>query len=309
MGKALVPLIEGSDSNETELGESKWIGSSLGNWVKQQLSRTPLVTAMTYKRSDMRLLLGVMGAPLASVHVSSNDHLPHLNIEDTPIDGSCREKSTRTVKNGNASSYAESSGFVLWQMNLDMWYFEIAVGGSKVHAGCNGKLVWRHAPWGSAHTTKGPARPLRRALQLFADPQTLKATSKGPVEIIRHVLFGYFSQKTGLLVHVEDSRLTPIQSDGGDAIYWETTISSFLDDYKPVEGIMIAHSGCSVVTRFRFREVAMSHTKTKMEEAWTIEEVAFNVPRLSIDCFIPPSDLRSVSISEARSLSIYRTLI
>ncbi|MCI91643.1 hypothetical protein A2U01_0112937, partial [Trifolium medium] len=41
---------------------------------------------------------------------------------------------------------------------------------------------------------------------------------------------------------------------------------------------MIAHSGRSVVTLFRFGETAMSHTKTRMEEAWTIEEVAFNVP-------------------------------
>lgn len=136
-------------------------------------------------------------------------------------------------------------------------------------------------------------------LKLCADPQTLKSRSEGPAEIIRHVLFGYFSQKTGLLVHIEDSHLTRIQSNGGDAVYWETTINSFLDDYRPVEGIMIAHSGHSVVTLFRFGEVAMSHTKTKMEEAWTIEEVAFNVPGLSVDCFIPPADLRSGTVSEA----------
>lgn len=139
-------------------------------------------------------------------------------------------------------------------------------------------------------------------LKLCADPQTLKSRSEGPAEIIRHVLFGYFSQKTGLLVYMEDSHLTRIQSNGGDAVYWETTINSFLDDYRPVEGIMIAHSGRSVVTLFRFGEMAMSHTKTKMEEAWTIEEVAFNVPGLSMDCFIPPADLRSCSISETSEL-------
>lgn len=53
---------------------------------------------------------------------------------------------------------------------------------------------------------------------------------------------------------------------------------------------------------FRFGETAMSHTKTRMEEAWTIEEVAFNVPGLSIDCFIPPAELRFSSISEACEL-------
>lgn len=140
-------------------------------------------------------------------------------------------------------------------------------------------------------------------LKLCADPQTLKARSEGPAEIIRHVLFGYFSQRTGLLVHMEDSHLTRIQSNtGGDAVYWETTINSFLDDYRPVEGVMIAHSGRSVVTLFRFGEVAMSHTKTRMEEAWTIEEVAFNVPGLSLDCFIPPADIKGGSVSETFEL-------
>ena len=139
-------------------------------------------------------------------------------------------------------------------------------------------------------------------LKLCADPATLKARSEGPAEIIRHVLFGYFSQKTGLLVHLEDSHLTRIQNNGGDAVYWETTINSFLDDYRPVEGIMIAHSGRSVVTLFRFGDTAMSHTKTRMEEAWTIEEVAFNVPGLSVDCFIPPAELKFGSVSEACEL-------
>ena len=76
------------------------------------------------------------------------------------------ETATRVVKNRNASRCAESGGFVLWQMNPDMWYVELSVGGSKVHAGCNGKLVWRHTPWLGAHTAKGPVRPLRRALQV-----------------------------------------------------------------------------------------------------------------------------------------------
>lgn len=140
-------------------------------------------------------------------------------------------------------------------------------------------------------------------LKLSAESQTLKARSKGPAEIIRHNLFGYFSQKTGLLVRIEDSHLTRIQSVDGDSVYWETTINSYLEDYRPVEGIMIAHSGHSVATLFRFGETAMSHTKTRMEESWTIDEVAFNVPGLSADCFIPPADLRSMStISEAFDL-------
>lgn len=77
------------------------------------------------------------------------------------------ETASRVMKNKHSAKSAESGGFVLWQMNPDMWYVELAVGGSKVHAGCNGKLVWRHTPWLGAHTAKGPVRPLRRALQVI----------------------------------------------------------------------------------------------------------------------------------------------
>ncbi|EOY15781.1 hypothetical protein QUC31_000718 [Theobroma cacao] len=367
--EALSPLKEGPDPDGTDGGDSRMEGR-WAQWMKGQLTRAPSVSTSTCKRSDLRLLLGVLGAPLAPVHVSTLEPLPHLSIKDTPIESSSAqyilqqytaasggqklqnsihnayamgrvrmiasefETANKVTRNRNSSKAAESGGFVLWQMNPDMWYVELALGGSKVHAGCNGKLVWRHTPWLGAHAAKGPVRPLRRALQgldprttasmftnarcigekkingedcfilkLCADPATLKARSEGPAEIIRHVLFGYFSQKTGLLVHLEDSHLTRIQNNGGDAVYWETTINSFLEDYRPVEGIMIAHSGRSVVTLFRFGDTAMSHTRTRMEEAWAIEEVAFNVPGLSMDCFIPPAEIRLASISEACEFS------
>ncbi|KAH7652453.1 hypothetical protein IHE45_19G018400 [Dioscorea alata] len=376
-GEALAPLMEGPDPEDGGgvvggAGEGRREG--WGQWVRGQLSRAPSMSggagSSSCRPSDLRLLLGVMGAPLAPLHVTTGEPLPHLSIKDTPIETSSAqyilqqysaasgglklqssirnsyamgkvrmlasefETANKVMKTRGSSRAAESGGFVLWQMSPDMWYVELAVGGSKVHAGCNGKLVWRHTPWLGTHAAKGPVRPLRRALQgldplttvsmfanarcigekkvngedcfilkLCADPQTLKARSEGPAEIIRHVLFGYFSQRSGLLVHMEDSHLTRIQSNsGGDAVYWETTINSFLDDYRPVEGIMIAHSGRSVVTLFRFGEMAMSHTKTRMEEAWTIEEVAFNVPGLSMDCFIPPADIRCGLISETSEL-------
>jgi hypothetical protein len=76
------------------------------------------------------------------------------------------ETAGRVVKNRMAARCAEPGRFVLWQMAPEMWYIELAVGGSKVHAGCNGKLVWRHTPWLGAHSAKGPVRPLRRALQV-----------------------------------------------------------------------------------------------------------------------------------------------
>ena len=84
VGEALSPLMEGPDPDGGE-GERKRVGSGLGHWMRGQLSRAPSVTSLAYKRSDLRLLLGVMGAPLAPVHVSTLDPLPHLSIKDTPI--------------------------------------------------------------------------------------------------------------------------------------------------------------------------------------------------------------------------------
>jgi len=365
IGETLAPLMEGPEPEDFENSGKKEGWNGLQHWMKGQLAKGP--SGSGYKRSDLHLLLGVLGTPLAPVTIS-NDPLPHLSIKDIPIESSSAqyilqqyiaasgarnqhlirnayamgkvkmltsefETATKITKTKNPSKVAEPGKFVLWQMMPDMWYVELAVGGSKVHAGCNGKLVWRHTPWLGAHAAKGPVRPLRRALQgldprstatmfanakcigekqingeecfilkLSADPSTLASRSDGPADIIRHVLFGYFSQRSGLLIYMEDSHLTRIQSTGGDAIYWETTINSFLEDYRAVDGVMIAHSGQTTVSLFRFGEVAMSHTKTRMEEAWTIEEVAFNVHGLSMDCFIPPADIRCSPVSETCEL-------
>ncbi|GJN12734.1 hypothetical protein PR202_ga31040 [Eleusine coracana subsp. coracana] len=406
-GEVLAPLMEGPDTADGEIvgEESGRRDNGFGQWVRGHLSMAGSGgDGGSFRRSDLRLLLGVMGAPLAPVPASSGEPMPHLSVKSTPIvriesssaqyilqqyiaaSGGAKllrsvrnayamgkvrmvasefETATRVVKNsgggsGSGAAAVEQGGFVLWQMSPDMWYVELAIGGSKVRAGCDGRLVWRHTPWLGAHAAKGPVRPLRRALQvlssystddlgvtlaeissqvpmkfatdrkqnklqgldplttaglfagarcvgektvgtedcfilkLSADAETLRQRSEGPAEIVRHVLFGYFSQRTGLLAQIEDSHLTRIHAPAGDAVYWETTISSFLEDYRPVDdgGVVVAHAGRSAVTLFRFGEVAMSHTKTRMEEAWTIDEVAFDVPGLSTDCFIPPADIR-----------------
>ena len=90
---SLRPVMEGPDPDEEggvggggNVGDSKRLGSGLGHWVKGQLSRAPSVAATAVcRRNDLRLLLGVMGAPLAPIHVSSSDPLPHLSIKNTPI--------------------------------------------------------------------------------------------------------------------------------------------------------------------------------------------------------------------------------
>jgi Protein of unknown function (DUF620) len=136
-------------------------------------------------------------------------------------------------------------------------------------------------------------------LKFCASDENLNSRSHGPSELIRHNLLGYFSQRTGLLVQIEDSQLTRIEANCHDeSIFWETNIISSLEDYRSVDGVMIAHSGRSVVTLYRFGETAMSHTRTRMEEAWTIDEVAFNVHGLSQDCFIPPADIKADAYPE-----------
>lgn len=80
--EALSPLKEGPDG--TDGGDSRMEGR-WGQWMKGQLCKAPSVSSSAYKRSDLRLLLGVLGAPLAPVHVSTADPLPHLCIKDTPI--------------------------------------------------------------------------------------------------------------------------------------------------------------------------------------------------------------------------------
>ncbi|RZC78434.1 hypothetical protein C5167_002644 [Papaver somniferum] len=241
-------------------------------------------------------------------------------------------------KNGNKGSgrnhhgSGEVGGFVLWQKRPELWCLELVLSGCKISAGSDGKVAWRQTPWHHSHASRGPPRPLRRSLQgldpkltanmfsnsicigekaineedcfvlkLEAKPNTLKARSSSNVEIIRHTVWGYFSQRTGLLVSLEDSHLLRIKATGTESVYWETTMESLIQDYRHVDGINIAHAGRTTVSLFRFGENNESHSKTKMEETWTIEEIDFNIVGLSMDCFLPPADLRK-EIQDGRDL-------
>ncbi|KAJ6838010.1 uncharacterized protein M6B38_322215 [Iris pallida] len=76
------------------------------------------------------------------------------------------------------------------------------------------------------------------------------------------------------------------------SVYWETTMESLLQDYRRVDGVNVAHGGRTAVSLFRFGETADGHTRTRMEETWTVEELDFNIRGLSTDCFLPPGDLK-----------------
>ncbi|KZV32906.1 C-type mannose receptor 2 [Dorcoceras hygrometricum] len=368
----LTPLMEGPDfgmeNQDGNKKESSW--EIIREWFGMERSVPPGGSSFSSspplygsgnvspaKMQDLRLLLGVLGCPLAPIPIS-NKPISHLHIKDIPIETSaayyiiqqylaatgCSKQQTcaknmytsgvvklirceTEISSGKSvrtmgSRSGENGCFVMWQMSPGMWSLELSVAGNKVVAGSDGNIAWRHTPWLGTHAAKGPQRPLRRIIQgldpkstasLFAKAQCLgekrigdddcfvlkvaadraavMERNEGPAEVIRHVLYGYFSQKSGLLIYMEDSHLTRVHSTENDTVYWETTIGSSIGDYRDVDGVLIAHQGRTVATVFRFGETSMHHSRTRMEEIWRIHDVVFNVPGLSYHSFIPPADI------------------
>ena len=69
-------------------------------------------------------------------------------------------------------------------------------------------------------------------------------------------------------------------------------MESSIQDYRTIDGVNIAHSGKTSVSLFRYGDNAENHSRTRLEEVWSIEEVDFNIKGLSMDCFLPPADLQ-----------------
>ncbi|XAR73881.1 hypothetical protein NMG60_11007999 [Bertholletia excelsa] len=204
----------------------------------------------------------------------------------------------------------EAGGFVIWHKNPDLWCLELLVSGCKVISGCNGEICWRQSSNQQTPIAKGPPRPLRRFLQgldprsianLFLDAQISPGGPERPkYEIITHTLWGYFSQRSGLLVKFEDSRLLSVKTkddDDADGVFWETSAETVIEDYRYVENVNIAHSGKTFVTVYRYGEQSANHRR-ELREAWKIDEIDFNVWGLTPNFFMPPSDsISSVKFS------------
>ncbi|KAK3038120.1 hypothetical protein RJ639_029574 [Escallonia herrerae] len=232
----------------------------------------------------------------------------------------------------NAKRSCESGGFVLWQKNPDLWYLELVVSGCKVSAGSDGKVAWSQSSSNPSNASKGPPRPLRRffqgldprstanlflnavcigektikeedcfILKLETGSDILKAQSTPNTEIVHHTIWGYFSQRTGLLIQFEDTKLVRMKAAKGDeSVFWETSMESVLEDYRYIDGINIAHSGKTAATIYRYGK-ALNH-RGKIEETWRIEEVDFNICGLSMDCFLAPADVKKEQDSEENGM-------
>ncbi|CAH2064031.1 unnamed protein product, partial [Thlaspi arvense] len=276
-----------SDSNNKS-GAWRSVKSSL-LWSPPD-NNSSLATLFGGRDAQIQMLLGIVGAPSIPLPLSSGH-----DVLDHPI--------SNLIKNQSI----------------------LVVSGCKVSAGCDGNVAWKQSPWlAHSHACNEPSGPLRRFLQgldpkttadLFAgsvcmgekavndeecfvlkletQPSGLKSRSKSGIETVKHTVWGCFSQRTGLLVQLEDTYLVRIKTgpEEEDMVLWETTAETMIQDYKSVDGIQIAHRGRTRVSLLRHDESLERHSKTTMEESWEIEEVGFNVKGLSSDFFLPPGDL------------------
>ncbi|WRX25527.1 Protein of unknown function DUF620 - like 1, partial [Theobroma cacao] len=181
----LAPLSE-EPINEEDSANCSKKGLSWKNWLKTHFS------LVFNKKSDLKILLSVLGCPLFPVSILSKPPINEVSssaqyiIQHFTAATGCR-KSEGRVKNifvtgkvtmamvdelgatagsvAGAAGVAQKGCFVMWQMVPNKWLIELVLGGHKVVAGSDGNVAWRHTPWLGAHAAKGGVRPLRRALQ------------------------------------------------------------------------------------------------------------------------------------------------
>ncbi|KAF3325478.1 hypothetical protein FCM35_KLT10549 [Carex littledalei] len=231
------------------------------------------------------------------------------SIKSMYASGSMRLACGPGESEGPMKRTSETGCFVVWQKSPNRWLVELVVAGCRVVAGCDGKIVWRRLPWLGTHAARGPHRPLRRIIQgldprstalMFAKSRCLGEKRVGDEDcfVLKATADrAAISQRNdgptenGLLVYLEDSQLTRVQVAGSATVYWETTIGSALEDYREADGIMVAHHGRSVATVYRFGDAPGMHSRTRVEEAWKIDDIVFNVAGLSDDCFLPPEEI------------------
>ncbi|XP_033509217.1 uncharacterized protein [Nicotiana tomentosiformis] len=164
--------------------------------------------------------------------------------------------------NTNSKRHCEVGAFVLWQKNPDLWVLELVVSGCKISAGSNRKVAWSQSS-SSSNASKGPPRSLRRFFQGL-DPRSttnlfLNAICVGEKTIkdeecfilklessidmlkdekcfVHHTILGYLSQRTGLLIQFEDTKLVKLKSPRGDSnVFWKISMEAMHEDYSTLK--------------------------------------------------------------------------
>nr|GEW32451.1 hypothetical protein [Tanacetum cinerariifolium] len=263
--------------------------------------------------------IAATGGLAALNSVSSMYVVGEVNMVQGQVNEDCQDKAPST-KDGS-----ESGAYMLWQKSPDLWYLELVVSGSRVSAGSDGAVSWSQSSLNPSQSSKGPPRPLRRffqgldprstanlflnavcigeriivnedcfILKLDTSQDILNAHSKPNMETVHHIIQGYFSQKTGLLIQFEDTKLVKIKSTrkGCDQfVYYETSMESSIEDYRYKDGVGIAHNGKTVTSIHRYGQGQKG--RWKIEETCTIKEVEFNICGLATDSFLPPPDAKT----------------
>lgn len=68
-------------------------------------------------------------------------------------------------------------------------------------------------------------------------------------------------------------------------------MESSIEDYRTIDGVNIPHGGRTCVLLRRKRSEGGTGTRI-LELVWTLEEVDCNFKGLSMECFLPPGDLK-----------------
>ncbi|CAN7052038.1 unnamed protein product, partial [Brassica rapa subsp. trilocularis] len=208
-----------------------------------------------------------------------------------------RKKKMVRIRNINNGNGGEMGGFVLWNKVLVVMVTWLAskVLGSHIDMLLMNLLdlsegsfkdltqkqqqicLLNRFAWGGGGGEKAVNDEECFVLMLETQPSGLTTRSKSGMETLKHTVWGCFSQRTGLLVQLEDSYLVRIKTGPEEEdVLWETTSETMIQGYKRVDGIQIAHRGRTRVALLRLDESLENHSKTTMEESWEIEEVGLN---------------------------------
>ncbi|CAH9054513.1 unnamed protein product [Cuscuta europaea] len=301
VGSALIPFKAQSDRTLTMPVRDCSIEASTARYIVQQYVAA---TGGLGVLNSIKSMYAVGEVKMVTSDVQKGGGQLRLPASNTAMRNSC-----------------EVGGFVLWQKNPDLWFLELVICDCKISAGSDGKVAWTQSS-SNSKPSKGPPRPLRMFFQgldprstanLFLNgicigekkvgeeecfivkmetsAEVLKAQSTSNTKVVHHTMWGSFSQRTGLLIQFQDTKLVRLKTtsanDDDRSVFWETNMESVLEGYRYVEGVNIAHGGKTTAMIYRYGDD--KSYRAMIEETWRIDEIDFNICGLCQDSFLAPA--------------------